>query len=229
MNLRQRGSLFLALMVAFVFIAVVLDAGSDNGALASPAPGRRGGGGSRGRSSSSSRGSSSSSSYGRGSSSSSGSGGYKKKSSTKSKLKKAAVLGATAYGAYQLGKLSGRFSSYGGYGGGSRYGWNDYNRWREVDGFMCRDSNDCNWIDRQLYCQDYELEFTPNAGWFGGDWARIVGECACPRGMVFNEREMQCQTAAFGSIGYIIGVVFVGILVLLCACGCCFFAARKFM
>lgn len=36
------------------------------------------------------------------------------------------------------------------------------NRWREVDGFMCRDSNDCNWIDRQLYCQDYELEFTPN-------------------------------------------------------------------
>ena len=38
------------------------------------------------------------------------------------------MLGATAYGAYQLGKLSGRFSSYGGYGGGSRYGWNDYNR-----------------------------------------------------------------------------------------------------
>ena len=67
------------------------------------------------------------------------------------------------------------------------------------------------------------------SGWFGGDWARIVGECACPRGMVFDEREMQCQTAMFGSIGAIIGVVFVGILVLLCACGCCFFAARKFL
>ena len=25
-----------------------------------------------------------------------------------------------------------------------------------------RNSDDCNWIDRQLYCQDYELEFTPN-------------------------------------------------------------------
>ena len=37
------------------------------------------------------------------------------------------------------------------------------------------------------------------------------------------------QTAMFGSIGAIIGVVFVGILVLLCACGCCFFAARKFL
>ena len=51
------------------------------------------------------------------------------------------MLGATAYGAYQLGKLSGRFSSFGGYGGGiyGRYGWNDYNRWREIDGFMCRD------------------------------------------------------------------------------------------
>ena len=137
-------------------------------------------------------------SYGSSSYGSSG-GGYKKKSKTKSRLKKAAVIGATAYGAYQLGKLSGRFrygcsrgpspsisydlkrqfvqiiklriqplkmtiefrlpSSYS-HGGG--YGWNDYNRWREIDGFLCRDSNDCSWIDRQLYCQDYELDFQPS-------------------------------------------------------------------
>ena len=48
------------------------------------------------------------------------------------------LLWAPAYGVYQMGKLSGRFSSFGGYGGGG-YGWNDYNRWREIDGFMCRD------------------------------------------------------------------------------------------
>ena len=53
-----------------------------------------------------------------------------------------------------------RLSSSYRHGGG--YGWNDYNRWREIDGFLCRDSNDCSWIDRQLYCQDYELDFQPS-------------------------------------------------------------------
>ena len=87
--------------------------------------------------------------------------GGKKKSKTKSNLKKAAVIGATAYGAYQLGKLSGRFSSPG-YGYGNRgYGYQQWNSWREVDGFLCRKTEDCNWIDPRLYCQDYELKFTP--------------------------------------------------------------------
>ena len=89
---------------------------------------------------------------------------YKKKSKTKSYLKKAAVIGVTAYGAYQLGKLSNRFSGYGGgYGyGGHRYGYREWNNWREIDGFMCRNDKDCNWIDQRLYCQDYELKFQPS-------------------------------------------------------------------
>ena len=37
------------------------------------------------------------------------------------------------------------------------------------------------------------VQFFFQALWFGGDVARIVGNCACPRGMVFDEREMQCQ------------------------------------
>ena len=86
---------------------------------------------------------------------------YGKKKSKYGTLKKAAVIGAAAYGGYQLGKLT---HSYGGWGWGHRhgYGFNDWNRWREIDGFMCRDSNDCNWIDPRLYCQDYELDFTPS-------------------------------------------------------------------
>ena len=88
---------------------------------------------------------------------------YKKKSKTKSNLKKAAVIGATAYGAYQLGKLSNSFGGYnGGYGHGSRWGYRDYNNWREVDGMLCRNTQDCDWIDRRLYCQDYELKFQPS-------------------------------------------------------------------
>lgn len=50
-------------------------------------------------------------------------------------LKKAAVIGATAYGTYQLGKLSGRFSDF--HGG---YSFDEWNGWREADGLLCRNN-----------------------------------------------------------------------------------------
>ena len=31
---------------------------------------------------------------------------------------------------------------------------------------MCRKTDDCSWMDRQLYCQDYELDFSPSVSWF---------------------------------------------------------------
>lgn len=144
-----------------------------------------------------------------------------------STLKKAAVIGAVAYGGYQLGKLSGRF---GGYGHGHGYGFNDWNRWREIDGFMCRDTNDCNWMDSRLYCQDYELDFRPSALWFGGDAARIVGECACPHGMVWDNREMECEYQMFGggmmgSIG-LVGLI-IGIIMAICCCACGVLLVRR--
>ena len=101
----MRGTLFLSLMVAFVLLAVVLDNGSSGGALAK----------SRGRSSSrgsSSRGTSSRGTSSRGTSSYGSSSSRvktKTKSKTKSNLKKAAVIGATAYAGYKLGKLKGKF------------------------------------------------------------------------------------------------------------------------
>ena len=82
--------IFLAIcLIWMAFLTVETDAGPKRG------------GGSRG---SSSRGSSGSSWFGGSKKTSSyGGGGSYKKSKTKSTLKKAAVLGATAYGAYQLG------------------------------------------------------------------------------------------------------------------------------
>jgi hypothetical protein len=200
-------------------------------ASTAPEPRRRGGGsgGRRGGSSSSSSGgwfSGGSSNKNRGSSY--GSSGGKKKYST---LKKAAVIGAVGFGAYQLGKLSGRFS-HGGYGGwnhgGRHYGYNDWNSWREVDGMLCRKTQDCSWIDERLYCQDYELDFSPSRAWFGGDFASIVGECACPRGMVWDQRDVYCRQKGFGN-GW---VALIAIAILVGACVCCAgmaMMARKFM
>ena len=34
--------------------------------------------------------------------------------------------------------------------------FDSWNNWRKNDGFMCRDTNDCNWIDKNLYCQSYK-------------------------------------------------------------------------
>ena len=41
------------------------------------------------------------------------------------------------------------------------YDFNDCNEWREVDGFLCRNDNDCQWMDVYLNCEDYELDFSP--------------------------------------------------------------------
>ena len=119
-----------------------------------------------------------------------------------SKLKKAAVIGAVAYGSYQIGKLSAGYSSWT-WGQQNGYQFSDWNRWREADGFLCRNTSDCSWIDRRLYCQDNELTFTPSSDWFGGG-ASIVGECSCPEGMYYDDDDMECED--YGVSGWVIAL-----------------------
>ena len=80
-------------------------------------------------------------------------------------LKKAAVIGIGAYGAYKIGKLAGKYSSWN-WGRQNGFDINDWDDWREVDGLLCRTTSDCSWIDPRLYCQDYELRFTPSVSPF---------------------------------------------------------------
>ena len=100
--------------------------------------------------------------------SSSSSSGTKSKGFGKIKggtLKKAAVIGIGAYGAYKIGKLAGKYSSWN-WGRQNGFDINDWDDWREVDGLLCRTTSDCSWIDPRLYCQDYELRFTPSVSPF---------------------------------------------------------------
>lgn len=220
---------YLLLVVSIILLVAVLSNIDESDAA--PEPRKRGGGGSKKSSGSSGFGSlfGGSKKKNKGYSNSGGYGGsnYKKKSKTKSNLKKAAVIGATAYGAYQLGKLSNSFGGYnGGYGHGSRWGYRDYNNWREVDGMLCRNTQDCDWIDRRLYCQDYELKFQPSALWFGGNAAAIVGECACPHGMRWDNYEVQCKTNYFSGTNLVIAIL-VPLLVLVCCCCVGVYVVRK--
>jgi len=174
--------------------------------------GRRGGGG---RGGGGRTGGSRTGGYSRGRSSSSYSGG--KKSSVKSKLKKAAVIGAVAYGSYQIGKATARFAHW----SHSGWGFNDWNRWREQDGHLCRNNNDCTWLDRNLECEDYELDFSPVRAWYGGDFAAIVGQCDCRGGMEWDNRELECQVPRFG--GSLVTVLVIVLVLGVLGCCCCGF------
>ena len=80
----------------------------------------------------------------------------KPKSSLKKKFIKGAVIGAGAYVGYKAAKMVGKFATSRLHGHG--YGLNDWNDWREVDGMLCRNNQDCSWINPQMYCQDYEVK-----------------------------------------------------------------------
>ena len=82
--------------------------------------------------------------------------------------------------------------------------------------------------DKYVYINYYymNLFLILQRAWFGGDFASIVGECACPRGMYFDQHEMYCRQNFMGSS---IGMAVIGICVLVglcCCCGLCFVANK---
>ena len=180
MNLKMRGSLFLLLMTAFVIIAFLLDV-DDNGAMA------RGGGG--GRSSSSGSRSSSSGSW----SSSSGSriSSSASRTSSRTKLMRGAAIGRGVYHSTKKQKLRRKYRTH-----SSSDDFDDWNEWRENDGMLCRNEKDCEWINSHLYCNSYELDFTPDRRWFGGDRGELVmikGACECIWPRSFNKEDLECN------------------------------------
>ena len=70
---------------------------------------------------------------------------------------KATVIGVGIFSSAQLSKLSAKFPK-----NNLGYNFNDWNNWREEEGFLCRNDKDCSWIDAKMNCGDYELLFTPN-------------------------------------------------------------------
>jgi len=133
---------------------------------------RRGGGGSRGVS------------WGGSRRVSSGIGKGSRRSSYGRKIAKGAVIGAGAYAGYKVAKAATKFATLP-FKHSLGYAFDDWERWRNSDGFLCRNDNDC-WISPDLECQDYELDFTPSAAWFGGDVLSIRGSCDCRDGFYFN-------------------------------------------
>ena len=87
---------------------------------------------------------------------------------------------------------------------------------------MCRTRDDCSWMDRNLLCQDYDLDLSISRAWFGGDFASIRGKCQCDDGMDWDDYELQCQPSwSLGITVLFCLIAFLGIGLLICAvCYC---------
>jgi len=147
-------------------------------------------------------------------------------------LKKAAVIGAGAYIGYKLTKAAAQFSSFA-WGYNSRdWSFNDWNSWRQADGFLCRNDNDCNWLDNNLECQPVrDFGWNINSNWFGGN-SRPVGECGCNYGFEWDDDDLECEVdgPSFGDwfgMGLIGTIIFI-LIAACCCCGICCFYVKKF-
>ena len=57
---------------------------------------------------------------------------------------------------------------------------------------LCRNDNDCLWIDNGLRCTDYKLDWTMTSEWFNGDTSAIVGTCDCVTAQWWSDDHLQC-------------------------------------
>ena len=91
------------------------------------------------------------------------------------------------------------------------------------DGLLCRNDQDCMWLDEGLRCTDYKIDWSVASGWFNGDSASIVGSCDCLEGFWYEESQMSC--VAYSSlngvaISFIVISVIVGACILCAFCVC---------
>jgi len=154
--------------------------------------------------------------------------------SLKKKLIAGAAIGAGAYVGYKATKAAAKFASWSA-GHSNPWRYNDWDQWRRSpgrngreQGMLCRNDGDC-WLDPNLECQDYELDFDINRGWFGGDYLSIVGACECRTGQ-WDDRQLQCQVFAGGFFAGVIGILVILLMIgvgICCCVGIACWACRR--
>ena len=95
-----------------------------------------------------------------------------------------------------------------------------------TDGLLCRTSQDCRWLDPNLQCQDYDIDFSVSRAWLGGSFADIVGECECGAGKVWEDSTLKCEAGGWSGMT-IFPVVLLAIVGSSILCVCCVTAWRR--
>merc|ERR1712192_207074 len=112
---------------------------------------------------------------------------------SKGKWVKKAVIGAgAAYTAYKVKKAKKKFGKRKTKKGKKSYEFEEWDTWRQDNGILCRDNDDC-WLDERLTCNDYALVRADiNHGWFGGDTIAIRGTCQCDDYSWWDDDDLSC-------------------------------------
>jgi len=131
-------------------------------------------------------------------------------------LKKAAIVGVGVWAAYKVTKATAKFAAWSLGGVRPSWGFNSWNQWRTKEGMLCRNDNDCRWLDQNFQCSDYELTFTPSSFWFGGDFAKIRGQCECRDGWDWADRDFRCEEQTF--LPWVMALIVVAVLGSMCCC-----------
>ena len=142
----------------------------------------------------------------------------------KKNWKKAAAFGAGAYIGYELSKGIGKLFNPSIFNyNGNQYDFNTWDRFARVDGWVCRNNGDCNWLDRHLQCQSNGFSMAD----IKGDWPwkqDLRGRCMCEDGYLFDKQHGTCyqsSSAPSWLIAIITIVIFFGLV------GCCCFCVFK--
>ena len=91
------------------------------------------------------------------------------------------------------------------------------------DGLLCRNDQDCMWLNEELRCTDYKIDWSVASGWFNGDSASIMGSCDCLDGFWYEESQISCvaySSLSGVSIFFIVISVIVGACILCAFCVC---------
>jgi len=97
--------------------------------------------------------------------------------------------------------------------------FNQWDSWRQADGYLCRNDTDCSWMDEDLRCESYDVSILDktrksiNPNWFGGHPMSLKGECHCRRmGQIWNDQELVCAGVARLLVGLaplVVGFLFI--------------------
>lgn len=122
---------------------------------------------------------------------------------------------------YVIGKWKDRFPE-------RRIGFTlkEWDQDRELDGFLCRNINDCLWADTRFDCKQYDIniEFLKGKwkGWSNGTRSYIAGECACLSGFYFDDISLSCRQTSheFNPVWIIVAfAIFILVILLFCRFG----------
>jgi len=104
---------------------------------------------------------------------------------------------------------------------GTAFGFDDWADAADADGWLCRDSLDCTWIDANMECSGIVVSVTGNwpAG-FEPD-SGYPEKCGCKFGWTFDSNEAKCNNAVEAITTFATWIIIVIVVSIIVALACC--------